>query len=519
MEKNRGKILWIDDEIDHLRPHILFLEEKGFNVTPLTNGRDGIELVKQESFNLVLIDQYMPGLNGVETIRRLRRELVNIPIILITKGEDEALIEEAISEKVIQYLVKPIKPSQIFIACKQVLEEQKILTEKTTSRYLKEFQQIEHLLESASTIEHWWDIYNQLVNWQINFDEQQYIGLESILAEQIQTCNREFFHFISNNYSDWLTQEKRPVCSPEVIETFVVPHLQNQQNVVFILIDGLRLDQMRMMLPMLSKTFKYSIDFHLSILPTATAFSRNSIFSGLFPDDLNQQYPNQKKVLSEQSSNLNQFEKQFLMDQLKRLNLSNTTYMYEKIWKAEDGIKLSHRILDLLDINLITLVINFVDMLAHKRSESELLKEMVPDEAGYRNAVRSWFRHSWLLQLLQELNEKDVKVVITSDHGSIRVHQGVVVGGDRSTSTGIRYKYGRNLNCDSKHALIINNPKDYKLPEFGPQTTYLIAKDDVYFLYPTQYHKYKSMLEGSFQHGGISMEEILVPVLTLESKQ
>jgi CheY-like chemotaxis protein len=520
MTNNRGHILWIDDEINHLRPHILLLQEKGYEITTFSNGQDALKYIRKKNIQLVLIDQYMPGLDGLETIRQIREIIPEIPIILITKSEEESLMDEAIGENVVQYLIKPINPSQVFTACKQVLEERRIRKDKAIRDYLQEFQSIDQMIYESMDIDNWWQIYQKIVNWQINFDKNTDIGLESILSDQIQTFNNEFAHFILKNYPQWVfkIEAVNPTLSNSVLSSFVFPDLKLGKKVIFILIDGLRLDQLMTILPELSDIFDYQLDYFVSILPSATAFSRNAIFSGLLPDDLMERYPEQKDLMLEQAASLNRFEKQFLADQLKLFHLKDKSKFYQKIVRSENGVRLKNRASDLMNIDLITLVINFVDMLAHKRSESDVLMEMVPDEAGYRHAVRNWFRHSWLLEMLKEFRGKDHNIIITGDHGSIRVQQSAIVGGDRSTSSGIRYKYGRNLNSDDRNAIVIKEPAHYRLPVFDGQTNYLIAKGNAYFLYPTQYHKYKSMLSGSFQHGGISMEEMLVPVLKLSSK-
>ncbi len=518
MNKIRGKILWVDDEINLLRPHILFLEEKGYNVFTATNGHDAITAVENETFQLILMDQFMPGMDGIDTVRNIKEIRPSLPVIMITKSEEEWLMDEAISEKVEQFLIKPVNPTQIFIACKQLLESDKIQEEKATSDYLKVFQEIESKLQQSMTIDDWWETYNQLIKWQLEFDAHKDTGLGNILEEQILTCNRQFVDFVEDHYTHWITEDSTPVMSPNVIKKSVAPLLERNQKVCFVVLDSLRHDQFMVLAPILDNLFEMKIDYHVSILPSATPFSRNAIFSGLFPDQINKKYPRQEEAFKTHAQSLNQLERDLLADQLKRLQLEKKKFYYHKIWKAGEGEKFLNQVSNYLHMDLLSIVVNFVDMLAHKRSESEVLKEMVPNESGYRYAVKTWFENSWLYSLLRKLSESDMTVVITSDHGSIRVNRGVMVGADRETSSGIRYKYGRNLNSTDKNALIIKDPKEYALPELGPQTNYLVAKDDVYFLYPTQYHQYQNLYKGSFQHGGISMEELLVPMVTLKKK-
>ena len=355
-----------------------------------------------------------------------------------------------------------------------------------------------------------------MVKWQLEFDNHKDTGLGNILDEQIQTCNREFAHFIENQYSGWVNNSDRPPMSPDVINRFVAPFLKRNKKVCFIVVDCLRYDQLMTLLPEINRFFDVQVEYHLSLLPTATPVSRNAIFSGLFNDDLLDKYPKQKKALLEHAPGLNQYEGEFLQDQLKQLGLPDVRMHYHKIWKVDEGNRFQNRLAELVQVELLTIVVNFVDMLAHKRSESDVLKEMVPDESGYRLAIKTWFENSWLFMVLKKLSTSGFHVVLTSDHGSIKVHQGVVVGADRETSTGIRYKYGRNLNCTDKNAVVLKKPSEFRLPELVPQTTYLIAKNDTYFLYPTQFRKYQNLYKGSFQHGGISMEEMLVPVAIMK---
>jgi len=507
--------LWVDDEIDHLKPHILYLEDKGYSLTTCTNGYDAIELIRSDRFDLILLDQFMAGLDGLETMRRIKAIRDSVPIILITKSEEEWLMDEAISEKIEQFLVKPVKPTQIFIAAKKVLESPKILEEKATSGYLKEFQEIERRLQESLSMNDWWELYNRLIKWQLEFDEHKDTGLGNILDEQLQAANREFVHFITNNYTAWIKGENRPRLTVDIIKDSVIPHMAENGKMCFILVDSMRQDHLMAILQEIQNYFEIEMDFATSIIPSATPFSRNAIFSGLFPDKILQKYPKQRGNMEQHANSLNQHEQQMLVDQLKRFGLGGKSIHYHKVWQVEEGQRFAQRLSGFMGVDLLAIVINFVDILAHKRSESEVLKEMLPNESGYRSAVKTWFEGSWLLTVLKQLKDSNYRVVIASDHGSVRVNKSVLVGGDKSTSSGVRYKYGRNLNCKERHALVIKRPADYLLPDFGPQTSYLIAKDDVYFVYPTQQHKYEAMYKGSFQHGGVSMEEMLVPMATL----
>nr|AGO87910.1 response regulator receiver protein [uncultured bacterium FPPS_57A9] len=518
MEKSRANILWVDDEIDHLKPHILFLEEKGYTISTATNGGDAISLVESSAFDLILLDQTMPGIDGLETLKRIKAIHADIPTIMITKSEDEWLMDAAISDYISQLLIKPVNPSQILMACKQVLEKSKLREAKATSDYLKVFQDISQRIQNDLTIDEWWDLYHELVQWQLRFDEHRDTGLGDILKEQFQSCNREFIHFIENNYTRWLAGENKPVLSPQFYDSFIKPELEKDQKTCFIVVDCLRHDQLMALMPDIQKYFNVKMDYQVSLLPTATPYSRNALFCGMYPDEMVKKYPEQGKMMEEHAPSLNQLEKEFFADLLKRTGFGHKSFHYHKIWAVEEGNKFKNRIQDYLKQDILAIVVNFVDILAHKSSQSNVLKEMVPDEAGYRIAVKSWFGNSWLFQVLKVLSESDFKVIITSDHGSIRVQKDVMVAADKDASSGVRYKFGRNLNTKSRNALIVKNPAEYRLPAFGQQPSYIMAKDDVYFVYPNQVHKYQSMYGNSFQHGGISMEEILVPVATLVGK-
>ena len=518
MNNIRGKILWIDDEIHHLKPHILFLEEKGYEITQASNGQDGTVLTEKNDFDLILLDQSMPGLDGMETLSILKKIRSNIPVIMITKTEDEWLMDEAITSQVEQFLIKPVNPSQIFMACKQILEMIKLREEKITSDYLKEFQEINSRLQNDLSSDDWWQLYDQLVNWQIKFDQYKDTGLGSILEEQIQTCNREFSNFIDANYTKWLNTNNRPNLSIDVVNNFVKPILDNGDKVCLLVVDCMRHDHFRSIQPLLEPFFNIEINHKFSLLPTATPYSRNAIFSGLFPSDIIKKYPKQGQDIRDNAPSLNQYEDQFLKDQLNNMKLNNKSIYYHKIWAVEEGLKFQNRIKDYIQIDMLALVVNFVDILAHKSSQMDVLKEMVPDESGYRTAVKSWLKNSWLLQVLKQLSDHNYTVILTSDHGSIRVQRDVMVAADKDASSGVRYKVGRNLNTKNKNGLLITDPNEYKLPAFGAQPTYLIARDDAYFIYPNQAHRYQAKFKNSFQHGGISMEEIMVPVAIMKSR-
>lgn len=521
MNEHRAHILWADDEIDLLKPHRMFLEEKGYAVTGVTNGPDAIEEVKSGTYDLVLLDEMMPGQDGLSTLTELKEIAPGLPVIMITKNEEESLMEEAIGSKIADYLTKPVNPSQILLACKKNLEESKISGEQASRNYINEFNRISQLLMAGPDAEEWIDLHSRLSQWEVEFDDHRDLGLNQTLRDQKKECNTEFGKYIEKHYLDWIhtSSRERPPLSVDVVSRYVEPLLENEKKVVLVVIDCMRLDQWLTIEPMLYPYYRISKEHYYSILPTATPYSRNAIFSGLFPDELQQEYPELWRQAEDDDLSMNRQEHQLLVEQLKKsaLRFDGTT-KYLKVLDAEEGWSVEKNIKSMLNIGLLSLVINFVDILAHRRSESEFLQEMVPDEAGYRTIVRAWFEHSWLFQVLKLLSNTDYTVVLTTDHGSIRVNTPVKVKADRDASTGLRYKYGRNLRSDSRHAVRIADPGEYKLPSRGVNSTYMLAKGDGYFVYPTDYNKYRSKFQDTFQHGGISMEELVLPVITLEPK-
>ena len=519
MKRIRGKILWVDDEIEHLKPHILYLEDKGYKIDSISNGKDATILAEKNHYHLVLLDQSMPGMDGLETLKMLKEINPFIIVIMITKTEDEWLMNEAITEQVEQFLIKPVNPSQIFMACKQALEVLKLRREKLTGDYLKEFRKIETKLDENLDLIDWWNLYNDLTDWQIKFDEFKDTGMSEILNDQIMSCNREFSFFIEKNYVNWVNSKERPILSNDIVKSYMYPDIKKGEKVCLIVVDCMRLDHLKVLIPYLEPFFNIEINYALSLLPTATAYSRNAIYSGLFPDELIKKYPKQEYDMKNDSSSLNKYESQFFEEQLIRTGLGHKAIHYHKIWAVEEGNKFASRFKDFSKKDIISLVVNFVDILSHKSSQTDVLKEMIQDESGFRSAVKIWFEHSWLLKVLKKMSEENFSVILTSDHGSIRVNHSVLVSADKTASSGVRYKYGRNLNTNEKNALIIKDPSNFRLPAYGPQPSYLIAKDDVYFVYPNEANKYQTKFKNSFQHGGISMEEMLIPVAILKRKK
>ena len=524
MSMELNKLLWVDDEIELLKSHIIFLSEKGYEVDTATNGEDAISSVKEKKYDLIFLDEMMAGMGGLETLSQIKLIDPNIPVVMITKSEEETLMDEAIGGKIRDYLTKPVNPSQVLLVCKKILEGKKITGQYAAKDYLQDFNQISQALSGKLDFAEWIEIYRKLVNWDIELDQHSEIGLKQTLSDQRKEANKEFSKFVEKNYTNWINSPgdiDTPTLTTEITEKYVLNHLNNDNVTVFyFVLDCLRLDQWLLMEKHLVDLFNIEKDYYFSILPTATPYARNSLFSGLFPSEIETYYPELWQGKDDDERSMNKHEKellQLLLDR-KKMKLENKM-KYIKIIDPDVGRNFEQNILSYKDLNLMAVVVNFLDMIAHGRSDSDLLKEIAPDEAAYRSLTNSWFTHSSLLGTFRSIAKMDnVKIVVTTDHGSIRCLRGAKVLGDREASTNLRFKYGRNLKVDNKHAIYIKNPQDYKLPKRGVTVNYIIAKEDYYFVYPTDYHKYLSHYKDTFQHGGISMEEMILPVITMEPK-
>jgi len=519
MADNKGRILWVDDEVDILRPHILFLQSKGFEVATVTNGADAIEWVKKFPVDIILLDESMPGLGGLETLSEIKDQRPQLPVVMVTKNEEESLMEDAIGEKISDYLTKPVNPSQVLLVVKKFLEGKKIIGEKTSQEYILEFNKISVALLNPLTLEEWIEIYRKLVEWEIELDEHAQLGLHQTITDQKRECNQEFSKFFERNYRNWI-QDESITLSPHVVDRFVLPQLKTPGPVFFFVIDCMRYDQWLVMEKHLRGMFSVKRDFYMGIIPTATPYARNAIFSGYFPSDIEKVFPQLWSQGDDDDYSMNKYEKDFLEKLVERRHIKlKNDLKYVKIIDPEFGKQMVGNISSFAKNDLTAIVVNFVDMLAHSRSDSPILKEIAPDEPAYRSLTNSWFMYSSLFNMFKQIaNIPKAKIVVTTDHGSVRCLRGSKVLGDRETSTNLRYKYGRNVKVDPKQAMYISKPEEYKLPRRAVTVNYVIAKEDYYFVYPTEYNKYLTHYRDSFQHGGISMEELILPVATLESR-
>ncbi len=517
---NRKKILWVDDEIELLRSHIMYLKEKGYDVVPASNGDDALDLVQRENFDAALLDEMMPGRDGISTLEAMKEIRPDLPAIMITKNEEESLMEQAIGSKIDDYLTKPVNPSQILLALKKITEGRKISEQQISRDYITEFNQINAALHMGLEWDEWIELHLKLSGWEIELRGHSDQALAQSLEELRRSCNADFSRYVEKRYIDWVKGGEGPLLSPGVGGEYIVPALREGKNVLFVVVDCMRLDQWLAIEELLGQYFHISRDFYYSIIPTATPYARNALFAGMFPGDIERRFRDLWLKSEEDETSCNRYERELLDSQLERAGIGlKRESKYFKLVNPAESQNLERKVSTLFDFPIVSIVVDFVDMLTHGRAASDVIMEMVPNEAAYRAVVRSWFEHSALFSILKSFSrQKNSLLIMTTDHGALRVQKGSKVIGDRETSTNVRYKYGRNLRVDSKQALIIDNPGSFKLPRRGMNTNYIVAKEDYFFLYPNNYNRYLRIFRDSIQHGGISLEEMILPVYRLEGK-
>ncbi len=522
---NNGLLLWVDDEIEQLRAHQLFLEKKGYEVVTVSNGTDAIDQCRERNFDLVLLDEQMPGLSGLETLQKMKELQPALPVVMVTKSEEENLMEQAIGQKIADYLIKPVNPNQILLALKKNIHRREIETEVTQSQYQQNFQQIAMQILDCREWKDWVDVYKRLTHWELELSATD-SSMTEMLQNQKEDANSGFAKFIKKNYMDWINslsafkeahELSRPILSPEIFKTKLFPMLNSGKKVFFVVLDNFRYDQWRMLAHEISEQFEIEEDLYCSILPTATQYARNAIFSGLMPNKIAQMFPDLwVDEDEEEGKNLN--EEPLIKTQLERYRRKES-FSYHKVNSSSDAEKFIHQWQNLEKNALNVVVFNFIDMLSHARTESKMVRELANNESAYRSITLSWFRHSVIADFFRMLAQTDCKVIVTTDHGSIRCTQPVKIVGDRNTNTNLRYKLGKNLAHDDKSLFVIKEPQKAQLPAPNLSTSYVFATGDSFFAYPNNYNYYVSYYRDTFQHGGISMEEMIIPLITLTGKK
>lgn len=519
---SNGLLLWVDDEIELLHAHIIFLEKKGYEVITVSNGTDAIDECRHHNFDLVLLDEMMPGISGLETLQQIKEILPATPVVMVTKSEEENIMDQAIGSKIADYLIKPVNPNQILLTLKKNIHQKEIVTEVTQTGYQQNFMNISTRIDSCRTIEDWMEVYKLIVHWELELSSTD-SNMTDMLMMQKSEANNSFAKFIRNNYLDWMDAKNmkdpnRPLMSNSIFSNKIFPLLDKQEKVFLIVVDNFRYDQWKMLAKEIGDMFDIDENLYMSILPTATQYARNAIFSGLMPTQIAQMFP-ELWVDEDEEEGKNLNEAPLIQTQLDRYRRSNTKFSYHKVNDSTGADKLLQQFSQLEDNDLNVVVINFIDMLSHARTESKMVRELANNESAYRSITLSWFRHTVLSDLFKRLAESDYTIVLTTDHGSIRASRPIKIVGDRNTNTNLRYKLGKNLKYNAKEVFAIKEPQKAHLPSPNLSTSYVFATGDTFFAYPNNYNYYVSYYKDTFQHGGISLEEMLIPLVTLKKKK
>jgi DNA-binding response OmpR family regulator len=513
---SNGLLLWVDDEIELLKAHILFLEKKGYEVMTVSNGTDAIDLCRQQTFDLILLDEMMPGLSGLETLQRIKEISPATPVVMVTKSEEENIMNQAIGQKIADYLIKPVNPSQILLTLKKNIHQREIVTEVTQTGYQQNFMDISMQIQDCKTVEDWKNVYRRLVHWELELSNTD-SNMTEILVTQKEEANTGFTKFVKQNYMDWMMANDAPMLSTDIFKKKIFPLLNEGEKVFLIVIDNFRYDQWRVLAQEIGDMYDMDEDMYMTILPTATQYARNAIFSGLMPNKIAEMFP-ELWVDEDEEEGKNLNEAPLIQTQLDRYRRKNT-FSYHKVNDSAGADKLMQQLKTLNQYDLNVVVVNFIDMLSHARTESKMVRELANNESAYRSITLSWFRHSVMSELFKALAKSDYKVIITTDHGSIRASKPVKIIGDRNTNTNLRYKLGKNLNYNPKEVFTIKDPQKAHLPSPNLSTSYVFATGDAFFAYPNNYNYYVNYYKDTFQHGGISMEEMLVPLVTLTPRK
>ena len=510
------KILWVDDEIDLLKPHILFLEARNYEVVTCKSGQDALQEITDTRFDIVFLDENMPGISGLETLNEIKVIDATLPVVMITKSEEEYIMEEAIGSKIADYLIKPVNPNQILLSLKKNLDHSRLISEKTTANYQQEFRKISMDLSMVNTYAEWAELYKKLIYWELQLEEIEDSGMFEILESQKVEANSQFGKFVEKNYTGWFNGTDAPVMSHTLFRELIHPQLKDKPTLL-VVIDNLRYDQWFAFEDALNPFYKKIKETpFFSILPTATQYARNAIFSGLMPLDMEKKYPEWWKNDTDEGGK-NLFENKFLGEQLKRLGL-DIKWEYHKISSLKQGRQLSQNFKSQKENDLTVIVYNFVDMLSHAKTEMEVIKELASNDKAYRSLTKSWFKNSPLLEIIQQAQNMGMQLILTTDHGTINVKQPSKVIGDKETSLNLRYKTGRSLTYDQKDVLEARDPAKIHLPTLNMSSSFIFAKNDLFFAYPNNYNHYVSYYRNSYQHGGVSLEEMIIPFVVLEAR-
>ena len=520
MNANQIVIMWVDDEIDLLKPHILFLEQKGYSVLSCNNGVEAMEMLAQDTHvDIVFLDENMPGLSGIDVLQQLKVKHPNLPVVMITKSEEERIMEDALGSNITDYLIKPVNPQQILLCLKKIIDNKRLIQERNAQEYQQSFRNISQEISDRLDFNEWVALYKKLVYWEINLENNPDQGLTEMFQQQKLEANQQFSRFVSENYLDWINGrvKEKPLMSHTVLKTRLFPRIVPNSHTFLFVIDNLRFDQWKVIQPMISEYYRVeSEDVYCSILPTSTQYARNALFAGLLPSEIEKKYP--ALWLNENEDGLkNQYENELLAEYLKRYG-KQVKYNFAKVLNVDFAKKLNNSLNNYINNLLNVVVINFVDMLSHAGTDIDIVREMSDDDASYRSVTRSWFEHSQMLEMIKMLAERKVNIVITADHGSIRVKNPVKIVGTRDTSTNLRYKLGKSLDYDSRNVFEIKNPSEAYLPKLNVSSAYVFARAHDYFCYPNNYNTFVNYYNNTLQHGGISMEEMLVPYIELKAK-
>ncbi len=512
-------ILWVDDEIDLLKPYFIFLKEKGYRVSSSPNGLDALEILKTEHIDLIFLDEQMPGMSGIDTLGEIKKINPNIPVVMITKSEAESIMEQAIGSNIADYLIKPVKPNQILLALKKNLEKSQIVNDQTIQNYQQTFRNLQMKINSCRSFNEWKEIYKELVFWELSIEQLPTHTMDEILQQQKREANDSFFQFVKRNYFDIVNnQYNEPLnLSTNIFKNNLFPYIDEKKPKVLILVDNLRWDQWKTISGLIAPYYRIKQEeLFLSILPTATQYARNAMFSGLMPKDINKLYPD-LWFDDEEEEQKNLFEKQLFEKQLRRHG-KNPKFFYSKVFNTTHAERVNGQIANFLQYPLSVIIFNFVDMLSHARTDNPMIRELANNEKAYRSITKSWVENSPFLKLFKNLAERNADIFLTTDHGSIKVTNPVKVVGDRDTSTNLRYKQGKHLSYPGKDVFEILKPQEYHLPRPHLTSTYIFAKNNDFFAYPNNYNHYVKYYKDTFQHGGISLEEMLIPFIHLTAK-